>query len=1149
MLEIALLGEITIRSHGTPITQFRSQKEIALLAYLAHTGQAHSREALADLLWEARSTKQSLSNLRTVLARLRKQVGDHLIVTRKTVAVLRAVHEQTDSVRFQMMLARMDKEGVATAVTPLAQGLTLFNGDLMTGFYLPDAPRFNDWLVVEQERLRQTAMHGYRQLARWQEEQGAFATGVVTAQQWVNWDPLDETAQQQLMRLLAYDGRVSEAFRVYDKCQHLLQTELGILPAPATVALYKTIQTGSLPPPNISPAPLHNLPRALTPLYGREKEIDELTRYLINPDYPLVSITGVGGMGKTSLALAVGRHLIAHQPPPFIDGIWFVSLEEIQNDTLEIVRDEVAALVGQAMDLHFHGERDLWSQLLGQLASKNLLLILDNIEQFLTVASDMILALLKAGHDIHVLVTSRTTLALAASIAFPLTGLTIPTQVSAEALQNESVRLFAERAARMPTSFDLVKHLAEVVAICQFVEGMPLGIELAAASLGWLMIDEILPALTSNLHLLNTTRRDLPARQRTLHAVFDATWQLLDTREQTLLAQVSVFHGDFSRQAAEAVLQDTTSGIYNLQNHALLNRAENGRFKMHSLLRQLAREKLSEPHRIDMAEQALNRHSRYFADFIQSFENELQHGVSQAAAQAILPEQANLRAAWQHAIQVGQWQTLADCLNSAHYFYKRKGFFSEEAALVDSAITTLQTMMAADDLFLTGLLSRLLTTRAEDYLNSSQFDKGIETVERACELAQRLETGTLTADVQSADRVSGEAAFAHRASIEAQARLAWARLLDKQNKHESALAQYEQVVALAKIAQNEFLEADGWIGIGSQILWQADVKPAQEPLHHALGLCQALLYKLGEMETLIFLGDLAQRQSAFALAVEYDMQALQLSRLLGDVAAEAQALGSLGVTLTSQGDLAGSQIYQEEALAIFRRLNMPESEQWLLGQLGYTAIQLGDYATAEWHLTEALAITRQLKDDFWQAWVKLRLGTVWHERGEPEKALPFIMEALKTAEQVGNPRFLAAVLCEWGYVLLSQADWAQAEQKFQKANDLWLGGGQTERATSSLTGLAYATYRQGKTAVAAAQAEQLWQTWEASPALSERADLKLYWLLGMVWDGLGDSRADDLWQKAHTLLHQRSEMIPDERVRKMFLEQVPACRAILLRLA
>ncbi|MGB7876411.1 MAG: tetratricopeptide repeat protein, partial [Anaerolineales bacterium] len=623
--------------------------------------------------------------------------------------------------------------------------------------------------------------------------------------------------------------------------------------------------------------------------------------------------------------------------------------------------------------------------------------------------------------------------------------------------------------------------------------------------------------------LLNTTRRDLPPRQRTFHAVFDYTWQLLNPHEQILLAQISIFRDGFTRQAAETILNDGGSGLYNLQHHALLSRDETGRYRMHPLLRQLAGEKLNKPNRSDLAEQAINQHAVYFTSLAQSFEKDLQCDEGQQAIQTLLTEQANLRAAWQHAVQTGQWQLIANCLDSTHYFYQRKGFFSEEAILVDSAITALQATLEEGDITLTSLLSRLLTMRAWSYLNSSQFETGIRTIKRACELAQKVED----------------------AGLEAQARLAWAQVLSTQHKHELALAQFEQVVALAKIAQNQILEADGLIGIGSQILWQADVKSAQESLMHALSLCQTLQYKPGQVEALILLGDLALRQEAFALSVDYDERALQLSRLLGDVSVEAEVLGSLGVGLTAQGDLVGSQAYHKEALAIFRRLTMPEKEQWLLGQLGYSSIMLGDYAAAEKQLTDALVIATQLKDAFWQAWLKLRLGWMWDERGEADKALPFITEAFQTVEQLQHIPLKARVLYDWGSVLVSQANWVNAELKFQSAYDIWDERGQTENAMLALAGLAYAAYQQENSTVAAARAEQLWLTLQESPAFGERADLKLYWILGTVWQGLGDSRTDDLWKEAHVWLQQRSEKIQDDEARQMFLQNVPAHRAIL----
>ena len=178
--------------------------------------------------------------------------------------------------------------------------------------------------------------------------------------------------------------------------------------------------------------------------------------------------------------------------------------------------------------------------------------------------------------------------------------------------------------------------------------------------------------------------------------------------------------------------------------------------------------------------------------------------------------------------------------------------------------------------------------------------------------------------------------------------------------------------------------------------------------------------------------------------------------------------------------------------------------------------------------------------------MKLRLGALDIEQGQPDKALSYITEALQTAEHFQNLNFRSAVLYEWGNLLLSQGDWDNAVEKFQEAYDYRQGAGRTELAAPSLAGLAYATYHQGLHETGSALAEQLWQTWQESPEVAERADLKLYRRLGTIWEGLGDSRANEVWQKAHTLLQERSEKIPAGPARLRFLDQVPTNRAILL---
>jgi DNA-binding SARP family transcriptional activator len=154
MLTLTLLGQVAIARDGEPISGFRSQTEIALLVYMAQTGQVHTREALADLLWEANSTAQSLSNLRTALTRLRAHAADDLLVTRQTIAMRPESRAGVDSVLLQSELQSIAVPQSPDDAARLAAALRVYKGDFLAGFYLAGAPRFNDWAVVEQERMQ-----------------------------------------------------------------------------------------------------------------------------------------------------------------------------------------------------------------------------------------------------------------------------------------------------------------------------------------------------------------------------------------------------------------------------------------------------------------------------------------------------------------------------------------------------------------------------------------------------------------------------------------------------------------------------------------------------------------------------------------------------------------------------------------------------------------------------------------------------------------------------------------------------------------------------------------------------------------------------------------------------------------------------------
>ncbi|MFZ1398631.1 MAG: tetratricopeptide repeat protein [Candidatus Promineifilaceae bacterium] len=1119
MLEISLLGEIKVRLDDAPDTAFRSPKETALLAYLAHTGQTHNREALADLLWEARSTKQSLSNLRTVLTRLRQKVGDHLIVTSTTVAVTRAVHEQLDTVRFQALLAGAGKERTTTAVHLLMQGMQLYTGEFMSGFSLLDTHRFNDWLVVEQERLRQTAMRGYRLLASWQEGQGTFAAGVITAQQWVSWDPLDETAQQQLMRLLAYDGRISEALNVYEKCRHLLQTELGITPAPATIALYQTIQAGSLPPPNITPAPLHNLPRALTPLYGRKHEIEKLTHLLNDPTYPLVSITGVGGIGKTSLALATGRQL-AQKQHPFQAGIWFVSLEDIENNTVAEVKDRVAALVGQAMGLYFHGESDLWSQLLGQLAPKSVLLILDNLEQFLTTASDLIMELLEAGENIHLLVTSRTTLALAPAVTLPLTGLVTPTQATADALQNESVRLFAERAARTPTSFHPEKHLAEVVAICQFVEGMPLAIELAAASLGWLMIDEIMPALTDNLHLLGHTQQDLPPRQRTLQAVFDTTWQLLDPREQILLAQISIFRGGFTRQAATAVLKDALSGLANLQHHALLRRDETGRFKLHPLIRQFAvKQRANLAQAAALFQASHNSHSHYYLQLVGQQAAFFQRGAPSKLLAMLQLEQDNIRTAWVRAVEQAAWHDIEENLEGVQQYYFRSSLFREGGELISLALAARgvgETAVPPPH-----LVPSLYQARAALLEPISQYEATLAAIQAAL----------------NHENVS------NRTKIKTH--LVWGLVLDGQGEYQGSLAQYQKAEALLHNTDEWLLWARSKQGIGWSLIQIGQTEAASEPLEQALEFSRRADDKFGQMMTLTFLGVQARRRNKLTVSEQYYEQALQMARIVGDRLAEGKLLANLGIVASMHFALSQGLRFAQQALSIFEQLNVPRNREITGGDLGVFYAKLGDYQQARQLLEQALALARQIGDRYGEAWGLNWLSSVALAQGDAANALQLAKTAISVASDIDIQALTFGGVTKMGDALLAQGAFAEAAVYYHKAYTFYQAANQMAEAALTLSALGDIALRQQQPDRAMIHIETILAMLAATPEITQGINLCIYWVCYLVLKAQNDPRAAATLAAGQALLMSRADHIDDMAARQTFLSKIVTHRQIL----
>lgn len=349
-------------------------------------------------------------------------------------------------------------------------------------------------------------------------------------------------------------------------------------------AVERAFDLGWLEPPQSAHDPDHNLPKPLTLFVGRLKELEDLTRLLIDPHTRLVTILAPGGMGKTRLALATAQSVLGQ----FANGIHFVPFAALTSP------EHLVPTIASAIGFQFSPDRRMpKQQLIDYLRTKQILLVLDNFEH-LTEGAALVAELLSAAPELKVLVTSRERLKLEWETVYPLGGLPYPEQDGkTDVLAYDAVQLFMERAQRANSRFT-TRDAADIVRICQLVQGMLLAIELAGAWCAMLSPAEIVAEITRSADFLRTTSRNVPERLQSVRTMFEATWRRLSDDERQVFRRLSVFRGGFTRESAQVVVGADLRTLAGLVDKALLwYQPESGRYSIHELLRQYAAEQLA----------------------------------------------------------------------------------------------------------------------------------------------------------------------------------------------------------------------------------------------------------------------------------------------------------------------------------------------------------------------------------------------------------------------------------------------------------------------------------------------------------------------------------------------------------------------------
>ncbi len=507
-LSIQTLGALRITLEGEPLLGFRTDKERALLVYLAvEAGRPHRREALAGLLWSdfpesnARHTlSQALTDLRRVLDD-RGRASPYLDVTRSAIALSPAHRPWVDVKEFDALLRwRSERKPYAQAAAApgdagpddhgleqFAQAVTLYQGTFLSGFSIGNAPAFEEWQLLQRERLHRQAADALARLVERYTAEGAYEDALGSAWRQVELDPWREAAQRQLIRLLALTGQRSAALRQYEICCGILEEELSVEPDAQTRELVQAIRAGTLPgmrsgesesTPHrqiVAKTPVPTVPTPLMPLIGRETDMALLNERLSNPDVRLLTLVGPGGIGKTRLAMELG----AVHGPRFADGAYVVPL--VATTSWEGCVAAIAQTVGLVAS---EQSGSMEEQLQRYLKDQAMLLVLDNVEQLEPQASH-IASLLELAPGLSIIATSRVRLGVLGEVSFIVRALAVPdddTLPLDQLAEFGSVKLLIDSAQRLAHDFRLTADNSRaVVGICRQVEGMPLALLLAAA--------------------------------------------------------------------------------------------------------------------------------------------------------------------------------------------------------------------------------------------------------------------------------------------------------------------------------------------------------------------------------------------------------------------------------------------------------------------------------------------------------------------------------------------------------------------------------------------------------------------------------------------------------------------------------------------
>jgi len=709
---------------------------------------------------------------------------------------------------------------------------------------------------------------------------------------------------------------------------------------------------------NVTPPP-HNLPLKLTGFIGRHTEIEDVSRLI--DENNMVTLIGAGGIGKTRLAIQVALEKI----DLFGDGIYFISLAPVTSGEF------LLSTIAETIYCPLHSEADSLQSIIDFLGNKQMLLLFDNFEHLQQGTSSLV-QILEQCPDVQMMITSREHLCVHGECVFEVTGMNLPPEQDFEHPEKFSAtQLFIQSARSTSPQFSVTPESGvEISEICHLLEGVPLAIELAASWVRVLSCRRIIEEIKNSLDFLSSEQEHVPVRHQSLRAVFNHSWQLLTSAEQTILRQLSVFIGSYSFEAIQFVTDATLMEVKRLTEKSMLHSLTPDRFFILEVLRQYASEKLNADPR--ESERVLSRHSQFYANFVQTQKADYEAGDISGLSSTITPEIENIREGFKNAAKRADNDTLILYLEGLARYYNESGLFQQGEQLFSIVSDYLDPRGYQDqENSLLSTLAKLLSWRGVLTYNLSLQDESESLWTRSLALHQKL------------GEQKGIAMALNALGV----------LMNRRGGNNQAISYYKQSLEILKSLSDQKDLATTLNNLANTLCEQGDIVGAQA-LHS---------------------------------------ECLALERKAGNKRGIAYSLTNLGLTLDDQGLIQESIDLIQESFAIFKEIGDQAGIGNTLSHLAHIEEFMGNFEKAREMLEQSMEIRRDINDQWGQAYAFFNLGKLANALGETDDAEKLLNQSQVIFKAIGYSAGQAATLNALGEVFLRRDQIDQAGSLFDKA--------------------------------------------------------------------------------------------------------------------